>query len=158
MMATETLARRVVLKAYSDNENYNADFDLALIELTPELVALLKARDERFSAALAADPSLHEMVFTSYTPVWFASSDLDSWLDEHPDTPGALTAIDELWDGNTLPCPEGFAPPSGPERDKAYSSEMDRMAVDIYGVCWSCTPKHSQVTITTATLAWKELL
>lgn len=145
-MATDP---RFILKCWCSNDLFNADFDYALVVLKPEVIARLAARRATLNTALAADSDLETLVFTDYTPRYFAEGLLENW-EEKGDATDA--AIDSLIGGE-----EGVEVTDVFEVERSLYSECDRVEVTPSGVRWRCIPKHGDMRIETAELSWDEI-
>lgn len=149
--------KHIALRCWSSNENHNADFDYALVILTPELLALIEKRRALFVAMHEADRQLSSIRFCDCAPVYFSEADLSGWLDGigNRDMDGAELLIDG---GEVEELPASFDPEAIHGEDtRSFRSECDHMTVGDYGVRWTCIPKHSSIEIETAELSYKDI-
>ncbi len=148
--------KRIALRCWSSNSDYNADFDYALVTVTPEFIALTEKRHKQFLSIDEPRASVSRIHYYDCTPEYFSESELDAWYDEHHEHEGQVE-IDSLIDGGeTEFLPEAFAPRKGDESGD-FRSECDHMLITQDGVSFECVPKHSSITISTAYISWKDL-
>lgn len=157
----EPITRRLAIRTGSSNDEYNADFDYALVEISPAILATIQLRRELFIAAAVKDRALTAIRFYDVTPSWFSGSDMEQWGEDQAIDDGEKTNpwIDMLESGDGFQeVPEGFDPAKihGPD-DRDFRSDCDSMEISDSGVTWSCNPKHTGIDITTYTLSWEDL-
>ncbi|MBI2823134.1 MAG: hypothetical protein HYX69_00420 [Planctomycetia bacterium] len=130
---------RIGLGTYS-SEDYNADCDYALVDLTPALAKRILARMDLAARLHRDDISLHELYFWNAEAEFFSTPD-DALTEQLPDAS----------DGHVI-LPEGLEIPA----DCFQRTEYDHMIVNTVGeeceVFWRSSPKNVFIEITTASL------
>jgi hypothetical protein len=150
-------SKQVALRCWSSNDQYNADFDYALVTVTPALVALAEKRHAQFDVIDDGHSTCARIHYYDCTPEYFSEADLSSWMEDFADDAPADLGATSLIDGGECEfLPSGFNPRDGDESGD-FRSECDHMVVTRDGVAWECTPKHSSITISTAYIGWKDL-
>jgi hypothetical protein len=150
------MTRTVALRCWSSNDQYNADFDYGIVEITPELIQLIEKRRALFNVAYAEDRSLSRMVFWDYTPEFRAERDLEAFADEQAGDGDQPQWFKSLADGAEVEdLPESFVMPN--DKDGDFRTDYDGMQVTELGVYWTVIPKHAGIRIDTAELSYKDL-
>lgn len=136
---------RVFLRTFSTNEDYNADCDYAVVDLTPELAELGLSRIENLKRRRARDSKLFETAFEDASSQYFSNFDA---FDEILDPRSGHTVVDILWGGDPWIDPDHCGIP-----EYAFkATESDSMMVQLNGVYWEAFPKHGDVRIYTAAI------
>src|SRR6185312_6936419 len=101
---------KYALKCWSSDENYNADFDYALVDLTPKLVDVINSRRNLYTTCAAQDSRLSSMQFFDFSPEYFAECDIVQWAeDTHDDHDPEF--LNSLLDGSEFELiPDEFSP------------------------------------------------
>jgi len=122
---------RIILRARSQWELVDA----AIVELTSDLVALIRLRMAAFASALAADSALFSMRY------WSPDGEAEFFsLDDEDEITKSM--CDELDDSDHMRAPAAFSPDA--VRVSCLTMDITRR-----GVMWSAYPKHGDGTIET---------
>ena len=132
---------KIVLSTWSTIDDYNADCDFGLVDLTPILAARILSRMDFIDRLRTDDAALHEVSFWDATAGFFATPNHESLVGHLPDDGDSFTVL-----------PEGIEIPV----DSFQTTECDRLVIDVYGkdleVTWRSYPKHTTLQITTASV------
>ena len=119
---------KLLLNTYSTNE-YADGCEYAFLDLTKELAEEIQRRWEHFETVHGKDPSLTEMHFTDYGPVW---------IDELPGSIGDAESIG-LGDGNPFAETTAFAEDF---ENVAARTECEHMVITSQEVYWQAEPNN----------------
>jgi hypothetical protein len=151
---------QIVLRTFSTNSDYNADCDCAVIDVTAELLEVVRRRVAVARQALSQDKELWELYFWDGGPDFYDYTLLDACdtadmlasaiANEEPDP---VPWSDQLRANGYLLLPEGVDL-SGHE---PHRMEIPQMIVRCspgkdgfeFEVAWTATPKHADLYITT---------
>jgi hypothetical protein len=132
---------KILLQTHSSNPDWNDDCDYAVIDLTQELAKTILKRQEMANKLIEQDDFANEITFRDSGGIDFYS--YSDAIDEIT----AKNSSADLWE-----C--GDAELGGNPRETEYETMLiscpiskDRPAV--FGVRWTCNPRHSGVDITT---------
>ena len=152
------MSKTFALRCWSSNDMYNADFDYALVTVTPELCAQVQRRHAAFKSIEEGRFTVSEIHYHDCTPEYFSESDLSSWMEDLADDAPMDAGAKGLIDGaECVEIPSTFQPREGDDSGD-FRSECDRMVVTETGVRWKGVPKHSGITISTAEMAWSDFV
>ena len=154
----------LILNAHSSNEHYNGDCDCALVELTPALAEQIRSRVALARQAGQQDNDLYELYFWGSTAEFYDSKLIDAcaeaaasrgseeaaskWLSDFEDAGYAIvpTGVDlAAHESQRIECSQVIIRCS----PSSYRPEFE--------VCWTASPKHSDVYVTTRDLPLKRL-
>jgi len=156
----------ILLNTHSSHSEYNADCDLAVVELTPRLFEEIQRRVERARQLGRQDGDLYELYFWDGTAAFYeydlieacekalATSAADAehvvgdWMADLEQNGHALlpTAVDLAnYEPQRTECDQ-FVLRCSPS---SHNPEFE--------VCWTTIPKHSDVYVTTSDLSLKAL-
>jgi hypothetical protein len=138
---------RLALKTSSSNGEYNGDCDVAVIDVTPELVALIERRLTLAQELYVQDHDLRELQFYGSTAEFY-DYDLVNDLQEFCDDEFS-EEYDNVGEGEI---PDNF----DLSQYVPESTECDRMLIRLWPtssplrheVGWCAIPKHSGVVVT----------
>lgn len=171
------MSKNIVIKCASSDENYNADFDYALVRVTRELLDTIAARRKLFIAAHEQDCDLDRMIFLDRGPEYLAECDLELWA-EKQEGPVVhevelLTAYETDWievpdslDPAKMHGTAATSPPTPnnpkllneePDRERDFYTECDRMHVCETCMWWCCSPKYVNINISTEAVEYADL-
>jgi len=144
----EPEAVKLILRAHSSNENYDAGVNCAFVVLTRKLARLMLRRLMTFAACEKKDGSLSEMRWTGNYVEW-TGRQVDDAIDAPPPD-SIIEALDKLDGGESfvlLPfdC-------SLPE-EAAARTEINEMFIEgtlLHGVGFTCLIKHTETRMTSA--------
>jgi hypothetical protein len=132
---------KVVLNTWSTSEDYNADCDYALVDLTSNLAARILTRMNLIDRLRKDDMALHEVSFWDATAEFFATPDEESLAEYLPEDGDSFTVL-----------PEGIEIPV----DSFQRTDCDRLNIDVCGsdleVSWRSYPRHVTLQITTTSV------
>lgn len=131
---------KLLLRTFSNVEDYYGDCEWAFVELTKELAQTILKRAKAFKKAKEADDCLVEMYFWDSSPQYYEYSKLDEKLHDK--------LIDDEW----MAAEETFK-----ADDDAQSTECDSMVILDNYVYWTMYPKHTDVRITTGSVPLAEI-
>jgi len=140
---------KIVLQCWSSHDD-TCGCDYALVDLTPRLARLVLRRIRVFRRLNAKDTGLSDMRWWNCDAVYFSpwGSDTSDAPDEK-ETERVERAISMKKGEEIVEVADAFA-----LGDKMEArTECDRMTVREDGVSFSCIPKHTDVRITTGTIA-----
>jgi len=136
-----------LLKTYSSNPDFNGDCDYALVDLGRESLDLTLERIGLAQDMYSEDHSFNALEYSDYSARYV------SWSEELEDLLG-LDAMAKVNDGVLVTLNSRLALP-----EKNYQQvEGEYIVVSTEGVSWKCIPKHSDVTVETMLVGWRELL
>jgi hypothetical protein len=151
---------QIVLRTFSTNSDYNTFCDCAVIEVTPQLLDVVRQRVAIARQALLQDKELWELYFWDGGPDFYDSDFLDACdaadvaatatANEEPDP---VVWSDQLTANGYLPLPDG----AGLQAYEPQRIEIPQMIVRCspgqngfeFEVAWIATPKHTDLYITT---------
>lgn len=120
---------KYVIDCNSSNEHYNADCDVAVVDITPELARKILVRRKRMLELIAEDEDLNEMCFVDLAAEFCG-------VVEYPDS------LDD-----PIPLPEDF-------EYEAQKVEGEELVLTENGLWWRCYPRHADITICTQVLEY----
>jgi hypothetical protein len=153
---------KIIFRAQSDNPDYNADCDYALVDMTPALWEQIRRRVEIARQAFQADGDLCELSFWLGTAEFY-SSRLTEACEEAIAVVSEGTDKDKsaaAWAWSAQFDDPGYALlPSGVDLDKHQPerTECAQMIVRCapsggrpeFEVAWTAIPKHTDIHVTT---------
>ena len=136
---------QVILSVSSDNPNYNADCDFALLDLTQDLARLALRRIAQLRRQHKRDAQAYETYYWSLQPQYFRRrADEDNDAD---DMSVAWEQLEEKVDSRELVvAPDGFSVPEG----QIARVECGQMAVRDDAIVFTAIPKHTSFFVRTA--------
>lgn len=142
--------KRIFVKTWSSSEHDNASCDFAIIEVTPELVALIKHRQGITAAIEANSQDFAHLAWWDHTASFIeaaASSELLESVYGEKIRDEILEG--EYWIEPATVTPHPFEP---------LSTEMDKMYMDNDKLWWKATPRHTDLYLETHALSIGTLL
>lgn len=135
-----------LLRTFSSNEDYDADFYYALIYVTEELARSILNRRTLLNEVTAIDLSAAYLAFFSDGPFWLSSIN-----DKRGDDILPYDLSDALYSVGYVKIPDGQ---EFTNEDKDFRTDCIWMHVGSFGVEWLVTPKNTSLSITTASLPY----
>jgi hypothetical protein len=142
----------LILRTHSDDEDFNADCDVALVELTPALIGQILARAKLALELHKEDVDLFELYYWGSTVECYSENLIDDCIAELPDNE-VDQWLKDLDEGIAQVVPVAVDPAKRqPER-----TECNQMIIRISGpwengyveVAWTCMPKHCDFHVVT---------
>lgn len=147
---------KILLKTRSDNPEYNADCDCAVVDLTPNLLDQIRCRVKMARKMLSQDSDLYELYF------WGGTADFFSYrLVEASEAAGATTRSTDTEQAGHSALP-GTLDLGVHEIQR---TECDQMIVRYsptpegpeFEVAWVSIPKHTNIYVTTEAITLEDL-
>ena len=154
----------LIFDTNSTNSDCNGDCDCALVELTPSLAEQIRSRVALARHAGQQDNDLYEMYFWGSTAEFYDSKLMDACEEAvalRGDDQAASKWLNDFEETGFAAVPAGVDLGSlGPQR-----IELSQMIVRCspsaqrpeYEICWTASPKHSDVYVTTRDLPLERL-
>ena len=131
----------LALRCYSNYEGYDADCDFAVVDMTPELVTRLAKRQAMIKLLHELDDRAQYAEFWDYTPCAYSLTD---------DT---QEVFEQIGDGDWC-CPDD---PLDLPATAIPRTECWLLVVSPTDFHWTFHPKHSGITMETATFKLEDL-
>lgn len=133
---------KLILRAHSNDENYDAGVECAFVELTPQLARLMLRRLTTFVACEKKDGSLSEMRWMSDEYVDWIGRQVDDVDVRLPDA--IVGAIDKLASESYV-----LLPSNCPLPEDVVRTECNEMLIEDWrGVAFTCLIRHVETRIT----------
>ncbi len=128
---------KLVLKAFSSNEDFTGDCDYAFLDLTKEYAEMLLKRIEKAQRMKAEDSCFYAVKY------WDASCEYFKYHDGFEQAQDANgKSLEEAINSEEYAVVTDFTPPE----DSYARSDCDQAVVDHESVRWMCYPKHCDST------------
>jgi len=137
---------KLLLYVYSSNPDYNANCDVAVVDLSPALARIGLTRMDRVRTLRAEEADLCAMHYRDFSTAYCSVYDA---LDEMVER---LTGTDVSAALDTRECvilPEEFAVPE----ERVRRMEDDAMVVTDTELYWKAMPRHTSVVVSTSRLS-----
>lgn len=139
---------KLVCSTYSNNEDYNAECNYAYVDLTPALAQRLLARHEAWTKLKATDQELSYICFWDGTPVFVETLPASVDRDDIPVSEYIEEQLYSKQDWMEIQLTEKEIR----KDDNAQRVEIVQAHISEDGLYWSCSPKHTSITIETKPL------
>ena len=154
----------LIFDTHSTNPDYNGDCDCAIVELTPALAEQIRGRVALARGAGQQDNDLYELYFWGSTAEFYDYKFLDA-CDEAVASRGseetASTWLSDFEDTGYAVVPPGVDLGSQEPQRIELSQMIVRCSPSShrpeFEVCWTASPKHSDVYVTTHDLPLNRL-
>lgn len=124
----------VITRAWSNNPDYDADIDVAVVEITASHAAKLIVRVACLKAMQKEDKAIYQLRYLGIGPQYLSFDAIPQDL------------YDEVLDREVILREK----PEVNESAKANRTDMDELVVGLDGVRWTAVPKHSSIEVETA--------
>ena len=147
---------KILLNALSDNPDYNADCDCAVVDLTPDLLEQVCCRVEMARQMLAQDSNLYELYFWGGTADFFSYRLVEA----------CEAAAPAEWSVNRERTGHGELPGSVDlSAHEIRRTECDQMIVRCpftpgrseFEIAWVAIPKHTDIYVTTEAITLEDM-
>ncbi len=141
---------KLLLYVYSSNPDANANYDIAVVDLSPALARVGLTRMDRVRTLRAEEADLCAMHYRDCSPAYCSVYDA---LDEIVER---LTGTDVFGALNTRKCvilPEDFAVPE----EHVRRTEDNAMVVTDTELYWKAMPRHTSMVMSTSRLSRTQL-
>ena len=147
---------KILLNTRSNNPEYNADCDCAVVDLTPSLLHQIRCRVEMARQILSQDSDLYELYF------WGGTADFYSYgLVEACEAAGAAAWLTDLEQAGHGALPGavdlGAHEIQRTECDQMIVRSMPTPEGPAFEVAWVTIPKHTDIYVTTEALTLEDL-
>jgi hypothetical protein len=154
----------LIFNTHSSNEHYNGDCDCALVELTPALAEQILGRVALARQAGQQDNDLCELYFWGSTAEFYDSNLIDACAEAtaaHGSEEAASKWLSNFEDAGYALVPIGVDLAAHESQRIELSQMIVRCSPSShrpeFEVCWTASPKHSDVYVTTRDLPLKRL-
>jgi hypothetical protein len=139
-----SVIHRYIVPANSNNEHFNADCDFAVIELTADLLKLLRKLQKVWASTHKQVKSLATLDVTDFHVSFIKRSTAEKLLEEK---------AFEAMESNYYDKPFLLPPQADPEPIvEAYS---DYLVITGRGVWWKAYPKHADISVESGQIDWE---
>jgi len=133
---------RLVLGTYSSLDDYDADCEYAVVDLTAEMATRILKQMDLAAGLHGANVTLHEMYYWDDSVEFFAAPKDPSWEQWLPEDCESMVVL-----------PDDVRIPHMCFQSTEYNRRVINTASERVEVHWQGSPKHVFITITTASLS-----
>ena len=143
---------RIVLKVYSGYSEYSGTCDFALLDLTPEFIALALSRIDALQAQQTIDPDTYETYYWCNRAEFFGLSPAFDLMPQSPEnqTTSLMEILEEFDSDDSEVCP--LANNTLIPENLLGRAECQQMIVRSNSIAFIAIPKHTDFYITSAGL------
>lgn len=137
---------RLLLDTYSTNEHYNADCDYAVVIIDTNMAKELLQCKELLQMCESKNAQVYQLVLQNYDAGYISTEDWE--LDEVVENPDV--DISRMKNAEYAHLKPNYDFPECCMK----RTTCDALIVTEEGVYWRCTPKHTDISITTTEVPW----